>query len=407
MTLTAIEAETRAGAHAALPDRVMLNPSAATHDGRIRYRVRDGERVRVLGITVTGTVRALTALAGLGPLPASALIRELAVRTGGEDTAQRTVRSAVDCGLLIEAEQNTETDVTTPDPFAGAEKHTSTRPPLGYESAFADLARVARFGVLFDRAHDTRALLTVAFTDRFGAGGRASLVDAAADLLSVAGRRARMLDGRTCEDFGPADGSLAELLRLRAAARQALDGWFRPAGTVDLDPARLAGLAADLPARFATAPTVYRVLAEPHGGSLAALAFDAVPAVHAHQGPSTAEQWCRVQLVHRPDTDTLVLIDGDGGEFAVRGAGTGIATGTGRPGGLPAPLLAAAWISGAGLMVDPYAGAVARLRGRDGAAAEVDPPRVTAGRVVLGSGARDRPARPSWLVDCGGAAPCE
>jgi hypothetical protein len=396
-----------AGARAArtLPERVTLNPSALARDGQIRYQVQDGDRVRVLGVTATGTVRALTAVAGLGPLSTSALTRELAGRLDGAAAAQRAVRSGFDCGLLVAAGDDAQPGGSPrPEPSAAAERHASTAPPRGYEQAFADLAQVARFNVLFDRALDARTLLTVAFTDRFGVAGRANLVDAAADLLATAGRRARRLNGATSEDFGPADGSLTQLLRLRAAAWQALAGWASGGLPVRLDPGRLAALAGQLPERFTATQTTYRSLAEPRDGSLTVLAFESVAVESRRHGPRTAEQWCQVDLVHRPDTDTLALVDADGAEFIVPGAAGRVA------GGRPAPLVAAAWLSGAGLLVDPFAAVVARPDGPDGpdgpegSAADGGAPLITAGRVILDSRARQREGRPIWLIDCGGGA---
>lgn len=439
MTVTTMEASARVRAGSGpLPERATLNPTALSRDGRIQYQVHDGERTRVLGVTVTGTVRALTTLTELGPLPISTLICELAARLGGADAARHAIRSGFGCGLLVAATDDAGPKSLLPEPPAGVERRLITRPPAGYEQAFTDLAHVARFSALFDRAHDTRALLTVVFTDRFGVAGRANLVDASADLLSTAGRRARMLSDATSEDFGPADGSLTELPRLRATAWKALSEWCARPAPVELDPARLAALADGLPTRFATTPVEYRALAEPRDGSLAIHAFDAVAseghrtlaepgdgssavraldavaaggeqrslagagdglsaglafeavvgaAVDPRRGPRTAEQWCRVELVHRPETDVLVLVDGDGVEFTVPGAAGRV------PGGLPAPLQAAAWISGAGFMVDPFAAVNARSGGQ-----------VTAGRVVLGSGARAESGGPAWLISCDGGA---
>jgi hypothetical protein len=401
MTAPAAQAVPRAGAPRTLPERVTLNPSAFARDGQIRYQIQDGERVRVLGVTATGTVRALTALAGLGPLSISALTRELAGRLDGTAAARRAVRSGVDCGLLVAAADDAGPGSPRPESTAAAERHASTRPPRGYEQAFADLAQVARFSVLFDRALDARALLTVAFTDRFGVAGRANLVDTAADLLATAGRRARLLNGATSEDFGPADGSLTRLLGLRAAAWQALSGWARGPLPVRLDPGRLAALAGQLPERCTATPTTYRTLAEPRDGSLTALAFEAIAAEGPRHGPRTAEQWCQVDLVHRPDTDTLALVDAGGAEFTVPGAAGRTAAGR------PAPLVAAAWLSGAGLLADPFAAVLARPGSPDGPAADAGAPLITAGRVILGSRALhrpDRPDRPVWLIDCGGAA---
>jgi hypothetical protein len=398
MKVGAVRNDARPGASGALPERVTLNPSARAREGQIRYRVQDAERVRVLGVTATGTVRALTALAGLGPLSTSVLTRELASRIDGAGAARHAVRSGFDCGLLVAAADDAQPTSMRPEPITAAERHASTHPPRGYEHAFTDLAQVVRFSVLFDRAHDARALVTVAFTDRFGAAGRANLVDVAADLLATAGRRARMLNGATSEDFGPSDGSLTELLRLRAAARQALDDWCRGPVPVRLDPDRLAALARRLPERITATPTTYCALAEPRGASLTVLALDSVAVESPRHSPHTAEQWCRVDLVHRPDTDTLALVDADGAEFTVSGAAGRV------PGGRPAPLQAAAWLSGTGMPVDPFAAVIARLSGQDGTAADADTPLVAAGRVVLDFRARRQPARLVWQIDCGGGA---
>ncbi|MGA5702759.1 hypothetical protein [Peterkaempfera bronchialis] len=423
----------------ALP--VLLNPSAVHQDGRIRYQVRDGERIRVLAVTVTATVRALVALAGLGPLPAAALTAELGGRLAGPDAAAQAVRAGLRSGLLVPAGPGgPPAPPSRPGTGAAALRHTLARPPAGYERAFGDLAAVARLCAVFDRGHDTRALLTVAFTDRFGAGGRANLADEAADLLGVAQRRARMLGSAASDEFGPADGSLGGLLRLRAEARRVLDRRLRATadGPVALEPGLLEELAAGLPQRFAEPPVGYRVLVRPQDGWVEVLAYEAagrtsdpepgeagqrirvlahperpmVRSAAADRAPMASADWCRVALVHDEESDTLTLHDGDGRPFLVR------CTPTGQPESLPAPLGVAAWLSGAGrVLLDPYAATVAGLRAADPSATGFDLPRLTSGRVVLGRGGRlpadpgaaagaqpGSPASPVWLVDCDGAA---
>lgn len=94
----------------------------------------------------------------------------------------------------------------------------------GYRQALDDLAGAAEFAALFDRHHELRALACTLFVDRFGPGAAVPLVDHAAGLVDgVLSREARIDD--PAQDFGPRDGSLAQLLKLRASTGACAAPW--------------------------------------------------------------------------------------------------------------------------------------------------------------------------------------
>ncbi|MFB7945452.1 hypothetical protein ACFC6L_11060 [Kitasatospora phosalacinea] len=487
--LSAPPAEAGAGA---LPALLRANWTLRRLPSRVRFHRRDGEQLRLVATPLTGKVRALLGLVELGPLPAEVLVRELAAALGLEqEAATALVASAVELQLLVGA---AEFDSLDERPAAAAAELLSGRhpraaglfagvqqrldaaadhrpgalapladdqralnallahpvglrvteeyvlPPVGvaaapHRAALDDLARVLEFAALSDRVHDARALLVAAFTERFGPGARVRLADCAADLVAVVVRRAGLLTPASSADFGPADGSLTELLRLRAAARARLGERIAAAASaataapgateLALDPAELAALADGLPARFRRPPASYGVLVRPVGDRLAVrgylpgggssalryagadaalgaglagrLARAAGPAVlledrglHGldanHRPPLLPGRidpvgWFGLTLVHDPRTDDLELLDPDGAPVAVHSPALS------RPGRLAPPMRIALWLHGTGrLRPDPLGEAAAGLRraspgGRTGGTLVL--PRLTAGRVVL------------------------
>ncbi|MFE1322069.1 hypothetical protein [Kitasatospora phosalacinea] len=493
--LSAPPAEAGAGA---LPALLRANWTLRRLPSRVRFHRRDGEQLRLVATPLTGKVRALLGLVELGPLPAEVLVRELAAALGLErEAATALVASAVELQLLVGAAEFDSLDerpaaaaaalLADRHPraaglFAGVQQRLDAaaehRPgalapladdqralnallahPVGlrvteeyvlppvkvaaapHRAALDDLARVLEFAALSDRVHDARALLVAAFTERFGPGARVRLADCAADLVAVVVRRAGLLTPASSTDFGPADGSLTELLRLRAAARALLGeriaaatatttaapGSLRSPGAADLvlDPAELAALADGLPERFRRPPASYGVLVRPVGDRLVVrgylpgggssalryagadaafgaglaerLARAAGPAVlledrglHGldadHRPPLLPDRidpvgWFGLTLVHDPRTDGLELLGPDGAPVAVHSPALA------RPGRLAPPMRIALWLHGTGrLRPDPLGEAAADLLraapgGRTGGTLAL--PRLTAGRVVV------------------------
>lgn len=301
----------------------------------------------------------------------------------------------------------------------------------GYEAALADLAELAPFYHAFDRHHDARALLTRVFVDRFGPGGQAGLLDHAQELVAAVRVRQNRLDETTAAEYGPADGSLAALLRIRGDAAAALGTRLTAArGEPELscEPDWFAGLVSTLPDRFARDAASYVMLVQPVAGRLVlngcypghgqlttrflgrrdprdgdpellrrrlellygsdghALAEDR--GLHGsnlnHRMPviertMTASDWAAARLVHDPIEDRLRLLDRDGAPIRV------LSLGMKWIDAQPAPLLLAVWLHGPSLVAfDPVERA---HRARTDWAAATDPtaayPRLVAGQCVL------------------------
>ncbi|MFF8533125.1 hypothetical protein ACF07B_14385 [Streptomyces sp. NPDC015532] len=467
-----------------LPPLLRANWTLRHRHSQVRFYRRAGEQLRLVGTATTGRVRALLGLVELGPLPAEVLVRELATGLGlGPEAAAALAAEAVELQLLVGA---AEFDGQDERPAAAAAQLLADRhpgaakllvdvqerldaaaghqrppadalaglaedqralnallshpiglrvteeyvlPPVGiaaspHREALDDLARVLEFAALSDRVHDARALLVAAFTERFGPGARVRLADCAADLVAVVARRARLLTPVTSPDFGPTDGSLTELLRLRAAARALLGERIATGVTeVGIDPAELAALADGLPERFRRPHASYGVLVRPIGDRLAVRGYHpgggssalrhlgtdrafggeartriaerlkraAGPAVpledrglHGldvnHRPPLLPDRidpvgWLGLTLSHDRGTDTLELLDPDGAPVTVHSPA--LAT----PGQLAPPMRIALWLHGTGrLRLDPPGEAAADPHRTTGT---VSSPRLTAGRVVL------------------------
>lgn len=142
----------------------------------------------------------------------------------------------------------------------------------GYQAALHDLADVAELAHVFDPYLLTRCLLTAAFTDRFGVGGSATLVDCADDLGRDISARARLIKGGGREQWSQAGGEdLARLLTVREQARAAITGEIeagRGEEEVWVPAGRLRALAAGLPDRLRDRPASYGLLVQPAGGRL-------------------------------------------------------------------------------------------------------------------------------------------
>ena len=140
----------------------------------------------------------------------------------------------------------------------------------GYEQALADLRAVTAFHRLYDRHHVIRGLLLRAFIDRYGRGASVNLLAVTDELIAdVYEREARLRKGNA-DLLGPADGSLRELLGLRAAIHAEIADRIKdadPNSDLPLDPSRLVELSRLLPERF-EGPSSYGMLVQPVDGRL-------------------------------------------------------------------------------------------------------------------------------------------
>ncbi len=453
-----------AGADGQPPQRVRANWTLRTVGAQVRFHQRVGDQLRLLGTPLTGRLRTLLSLVELGPLPTATLVTALAQRLGSapsstgaaddNDPAAATVAAAVaqqlliaDAGLdercahllrrsaaaltgahpdvaaaltaLDTALAGNDTDevsrqLTAAQAGLAALGRYPVRLPVhardviapvtvgtdGYRRAIDDLGSVAAFVALFDRLHEARALLLAAVVERFGAAARIPLLEHAADLMTMVGRRALLLTPGNSDEFGPADGSLAQLLSARNTARKALRQAADRAAAGDavrLDAAALAALADGLPERMRRLPAGYTLAVhplagqlwlddvwpgtpQPHRGGLTVVedsgsaAFgtdDAQPLDVAPFGPL---EWLRAQLVHDPDRDELRLLHPDGYPVQV------VSAAMAHPDRLAAPLKIAYWLHGTSRVeLDPL-----QLRmSRPAVDETVGTPRVYAGEVVL------------------------
>lgn len=300
----------------------------------------------------------------------------------------------------------------------------------GLRSRLADLADVITFQSAFDRSHEVRALLSAAFVERFGEGGSVPLVEHADMLVSTVYRRESVLAERNAKDLGPADGSLAALLAVRARAERAVGGLLDQAAdtgaTAWLAAAQLAELVSDLPERFTRGPVGYGVLVQQLPGELVlndayaghGMLFGRfVAADHALGGDAgrristllrerygsdgaavvedlglhglsvnahpplldrglTAQDWYGLLLVHDADTEDLRIVDQDGAPLRI------FALGTGHPELFPPALRIATWLYSGGRLVRDLVGRWHREREGDGALT-AGCPRLVAGSVIV------------------------
>lgn len=476
----------------AFPAVLARNPMLRIESDRIRFYHHSAQARRMLGAVLNDGLAVLLRLTELGPMPAGTLAEQAAVRLGlAPRAAVALVAAAAKAQILVPApvldEQHPDLLGAAGDAFAanhsearelagrvrdaldlaargsateriaaltrieaaGKQLNTLSSAPAhlrvnedylleprpvardGYEAALADLSAAARFYHAFDRHHDARALLTRVFVDRFGPGGQAGLLDHAQELVAAVRMRQSRLDEATAAEFGPADGSLAALLRLRADASAALASRLTAAqGEPELacEPDWLAGLAAGLPERFARAGASYVMLVQPVAGRLVVNGCypghgqlttrflgrrgpgDGDPALlrrrlHALYGADghalvedrglhgsnlnhrmpvleramTTRDWADARLVHDPAEDRLLLLDADGAPIRV------LSLGMKWIDAQPAPLLLAVWLHGPSLVAfDPVERAHrARADWDPQAAATAAYPRLVAGNCVL------------------------
>jgi hypothetical protein len=475
------------------PLSVQRNPTLRETDGKLRFhQVAPGHR-RVLEVELNPQLRLVQRLTATGPIGTERLVLELADRLAVPVAdAGRLVSAVLSAQILVAAPVLDEqaADPVTPARELLAQRHPAAAqllgnlraaldlvshgsvgeriaalarvrateaalndltacpakvhvnedyllPPgtvsaRGYEPALADLARVTQFHTLFDRHNEIRAMLSRAFVDRFGPGARVSLVEHAEELVELVRRRELRLDAHTAREWGPADGSLGELLRQRTRAVSAVTGRIRDAAgraELDLNPDWLAGLADRLPERFQPHAASYGLLVQPvagrlvlnacytgHGqistrflGAQADLGGDAAHRLTARirqlygepgarlvedhglhrsninhrvrllEDTIAGDEWLGVQLVHDPATDALAVLDRAGTPLRVMGLGMKWIELQ------PAALTLAVWLHDTGRVAFDPVGRV--HQGRTGWTAQTDPtvsyPRLTAGQVVL------------------------
>jgi len=313
----------------AAPTSVRRNPSLRVEDTKIRFQHwADGAR-RSLGAGLTDDLSALIELTSMGPVSSALLIETLADTGMGPELAGRLVNGAIAAQILVAGPAYDE-QIDDPLPVAIAllaghpqaqqsvarlqadlavvakasvaqraaalarikaaevELNALTSRPAriqvneddmlapvtvstrGYERALSDLATVAAFHRSMDRHHLVRALMSRAFTDRYGRGGTANLMTCANWLVTTVYEREARLRLATAAELGPEDGSLADLLTLRATVNTVLRRQISsadPSADLRIDIGWLQGVAGALPERCASAGS-YGLLVHPVAGRL-------------------------------------------------------------------------------------------------------------------------------------------
>ncbi|MEZ0090960.1 lantibiotic dehydratase [Streptacidiphilus sp. EB129] len=477
-------------------EAVKQNPSLRVMQGAVRFHHREGAQIRVLSAPLTAQLSMLLGLTALGAVETGRLSLALADRLGvSVPEADRIIRAARDAQILlpgpvldeqaedplpaarnllhdhapvaaaelaqVSAELGRIPTATVPERVALLHRLESTQQRLntlsshpvrlhvnedyvvepfevsasGYEPALEDLAEVVEFGSLFDCNHELRALLCTLFVDRFGSGASIPLVDHAGDLVTgVLNREAQLTHGTPAE-FGPPDGSLTQLLKLRETAvrtvseRIARHTSEQPdAEELVLEPGLLAELTATLPERFRRPAASYGLLVQPVGGRLVlngcypghgllgarflgadrdlgggaarsaarrtAGLFSADGAepcedrgLHGvninHRIPLldrtiTPEEWLGIRLAHDAARDELILLDADGAQVRP------VSLGMRWLELLPAPLRLAMWLAESSrVMVESFGWEHAPATDAPVPDRTTATPRLMAGQVVL------------------------
>jgi hypothetical protein len=307
------------------------NPTLRPDGTGVRFQRRIGDQVQLVETPMTRTLRTLLVLTSLGPLPTADLAEQTAARLGtGRQTGADVVAAAAAAQILVPGPAIDE-QAADPLPLARAalgpdhpgsallgaaereiaaiatdrvgkrraalarlqaigdrlNDHTSRPARLhvnedvlvpasrvtdrGYQAALHDLANVVELAAAFDQHLVIRRLLVHAFTERFGPGGRAGLVDCGDHLATVVGARARRLTSATADGGSPADEIIRQLLAVRAHARALLAGLVtagRDEEEVWLPSAELSALTVALPGQLRSRSASYGVLVQPAGGRL-------------------------------------------------------------------------------------------------------------------------------------------
>ncbi|AXI76530.1 hypothetical protein [Peterkaempfera bronchialis] len=479
---------------APIPGLLARNPMLREEGDRIRFLHRADGRSRLLGAVLNDGLATVLRLTALGPIPTEALIEQTALRLAiPPQEAEALVTAAARAQILVAGPVLDEqsADLLGDAEHALADRCPEAAPLLtrlrdaldlaargsvtertaalnrieatekqlnalsaaparlrvnedyllaprtvsrdGYDQPLRDLAAVARFYAMFDRHHDARSLLTRAFVDRFGSGGQAPLLDHAQDLVAEVRARQAALTEQTAADHGPADGSLAALLKTRADACTALGDRLLAARAEEelrFGADWLAELAAAVPDRFSADGASYGMLVQPAGDRLVVNAcypghgqlttrFLGQPQADPHGDPPdrlrrrlhalygsdgprlvedhglhgsnlnhrmrlldrtmTARDWAAARLVHDPATDRLGLLDGDGAPVRV------LSLGMKWIDAQPPALLLAVWLYGPSLVAfDPVERTHRARRDHDARTGGTTAyPRLVAGHCVL------------------------
>ncbi|KWT63925.1 hypothetical protein ADL21_00830 [Streptomyces albus subsp. albus] len=437
-------------------------PTLRREETRVTFVSIAQGRMRRLAAPMTTRVRTLLELTGMGPRPLSRLVQDYARRLPAEpEQARGQILQAVRAGMLCTAWPVPE---TAADPYqefleqpgtaeparqlvremrralrdvgeagtaaergaalekaadsAGRAAMQAQRPARllvdedyrvaegrvswqGYEEALRDLADVTAFHSAFDRLHDVRALLCAAFVERHGEGARVNLVEHAEELVETVYRREVSLDAESAGEFGPRDGSLAALHRLRAETlAEIYSDLDARAGDEEVrwSAAELAERVARLPERFLHRPAAHAVVFQPTGGDivwndayaghsmlLSRFLPDGTPAgpvdassarlvrdrlhrlyspdgvplledrglhgVNVNRHPPvlddalSVDDWYGLQLCHDTDTDDLHLATPDGQRVRV------LSLGSEWPELFPYPLRLASWLTNSGRLI--------------------------------------------------------
>jgi hypothetical protein len=299
--------------------------------------------------------------------------------------------------------------------------------PSQYETALDDLAIVTELLAAFDRMHMVRAIVARELVDRFGPGCQVPLVAQAESIVRAVYRTERLLEEQPDAAVGPTDGSVAMLIKVRAAALAALHRTMTPGGGSDVcwRPDDVSELISNIPDRFRSEPASYGLVVQPlgrdlvvndayaghgpmvsrflqadqvrGGGATARLgarlrtlygpgahlledigcygvSINAHPPILDAAEALDAERWMRLELRHETGTDAVTVVDG---ATPVRV----VALGAQLPEFLPFPVRLATWLSSSGRVLLDIAGQVPRAAS---APATVAFPRVRVGHVVVG-----------------------
>jgi hypothetical protein len=326
----------RAGVSAEL--WVGLPPTSALADGKLIFLRRTDTGFQRLAASVTGAVRLLVNAVSMGPRHVRAIAREMAGELGcSAQDATEVVLKAVRQGLLCTYHEPEDcgadldhmldqpdttgarllSDVRARLPrlaaapaaergrelaaIAGALSAASrlagrpaqvmveedyvippTRVATGpWRERLGDLAAGVELLSVFDWLHDVRAVMTDAFTSRFGSGANVPLAEHAEHLIGEVKRRAAVMDRiyragedtAALADIGPADGCLERLYALRWTVIKTVSAGLAMAAAAGepewaLSPADAVELVEALPARFRRDPMSYGVLVQQAGGRL-------------------------------------------------------------------------------------------------------------------------------------------
>ncbi|MFP8884828.1 hypothetical protein [Streptomyces mangrovi] len=458
------------------PDTWVQLPPTSTVDpagGRLYFLRRTDQGVRRLAAPLNGSIRPLVEATALGPRRASAVAADLAARTGRpSEEALRAVAKSVAAGILcvcrgpedggadfqglldppdlaepatagVLAEIRTRLPALADSPPSERERDLArlnsslnrlslaanrparilveedyVLPPAriataAWRSRLDDLAAGVGLLSVFDRMHDVRALLSTAFTERFGAGAEVSLVEHAAELVGEVYRRGGDYDGTVAAGTGPADGSLDRLQDLRRSVAETLGAELDRAAErgedLTLTATEAADLAAGLPDRFRQGHLAYGVLVQPWrdrlvfndayaghgmlygrflgydralGGGALDHAARRLTAQYGEDGARVAEDlglhrlnvnahvpvladglrpddWLPLRLAHDPGTDTLTLRDAEGRDLRV------LTLGAGHPELFPPPVRLASWLMSGGRLYEDLVGRRHTAAGRD------------------------------------------